>query len=992
MIFPGSLHGSFRKKAGMALVVCLSLIVLITAAVLAFFARATANRAVEASRANRIEAEQLAKTAEDYITSGFLREIATNSTATTSSGVVIYQPTTNTFAVPQRPLPDTLASDPNFANLIRRSINQTTNGIGETNASAHSTAAASRNGRSVGTSRWNAPMLLSDTGFTDTNQLPNWIYVNSDGSVTSTPTTNSTGRFAYNVYDTGGLLDANVAGYPSGISGTNLATLKGSLAGADLSVIPGMTDAFIQWRNTNSAGSASSYVTAVTNAATNGFLRAALGDNRITSRQDLIKLAKNGTMGITALPFLTHFSRTVNAPSYSPDPGRPKVGGFDDAFNPSLVNERQSNGQPLLQKRFPLSRLSLITSTSTADSTSDIYKYFGLQRGSASSPWVYDHGAANRILKLSEVAAVGRDPDFFELLQAVTVFGSLGKTVTNTRANVSASDANTYYQTLEVGANIIDQYDPDSFPTRISFNSGEEFYGEENLPYLTRVFGTPYRFSTPATSPNAGVWYQPEIWNPHAQAGTPPSAPSQFRFIAEGSAYAMFRNSAYSPASTALSPITNFPSPAANTGGIRFSNAFPEPALLSPANATASGADEVNDAGVHFFGIHVGTASARDQRLDPTAPNEYWWANAFSSPTVTFHLQYLDLDGTTWITYHRMRSITHIGSTKNNAGDAFRSYVNGVALSRSDPRSDRFGASITTIGGGYLPGVSLRPNASMGYYSYVSFQPSTGWTFNGPQPQLPSTYLGTLSDNKDTSETHYTDPDGVLRRADGAYTTGALPNGYPLNAGNLPSRPIILNRAFRSVAELAYASRGLPWKTLDFFTTESGDAALLDVFCLNESPAIGAGKLDLNTRQQPVIKAVLVGAIKSELSGSTNSIAEADALATSLINLTTGTTTGPLINRSDLVRKWAQDLAYTDPADTIIKSHREAAIRALADVGTTRTWNLMIDVIAQIGRYPTDPANPGQFLVEGESRCWLHVAIDRYTGKVIAQSLEPVYE
>jgi hypothetical protein len=32
------------------------------------------------------------------------------------------------------------------------------------------------------------------------------------------------------------------------------------------------------------------------------------------------------------------------------------------------------------------------------------------------------------------------------------------------------------------------------------------------------------------------------------------------------------------------------------------------------------------------------------------------------------------------------------------------------------------------------------------------------------------------------------------------------------------------------------------------------------------------------------------------------------------------------------------------------------------------------------------------FIVEGEKRYWLHIAIDRYTGKIIDQQLEPVYE
>jgi len=46
----------------------------------------------------------------------------------------------------------------------------------------------------------------------------------------------------------------------------------------------------------------------------------------------------------------------------------------------------------------------------------------------------------------------------------------------------------------------------------------------------------------------------------------------------------------------------------------------------------------------------------------------------------------------------------------------------------------------------------------------------------------------------------------------------------------------------------------------------------------------------------------------------------------------------------------------------------------------TRTWNLMIDLIAQSGRYPPDATNITQankFTVEGEKRYWLHIALGR---------------
>jgi hypothetical protein len=49
-------------------------------------------------------------------------------------------------------------------------------------------------------------------------------------------------------------------------------------------------------------------------------------------------------------------------------------------------------------------------------------------------------------------------------------------------------------------------------------------------------------------------------------------------------------------------------------------------------------------------------------------------------------------------------------------------------------------------------------------------------------------------------------------------------------------------------------------------------------------------------------------------------------------------------------------------------------------------------VIAQSGRYPPTATGLSQFVVEGEKRYWLHIAIDRFTGEIIDQQLEAVYD
>jgi hypothetical protein len=57
----------------------------------------------------------------------------------------------------------------------------------------------------------------------------------------------------------------------------------------------------------------------------------------------------------------------------------------------------------------------------------------------------------------------------------------------------------------------------------------------------------------------------------------------------------------------------------------------------------------------------------------------------------------------------------------------------------------------------------------------------------------------------------------------------------------------------------------------------------------------------------------------------------------------------------------------------------ETIPRSLAELGQTRTWSLLIDVIAQNGKYkPNSQDRPGSnFVAEGEKRYWLHIALGR---------------
>jgi hypothetical protein len=304
---------------------------------------------------------------------------------------------------------------------------------------------------------------------------------------------------------------------------------------------------------------------------------------------------------------------------------------------------------------------------------------------------------------------------------------------------------------------------------------------------------------------------------------------------------------------------------------------------------------------------------------------------------------------------------------------------------------------------------------------------------------LPATFCTNNAANPTPSPspvTTYADADGVIRPADAAYTeapatgssTGsATPYYATTTAGSADYHPIVLNRPFRNVAELGYAFRDLPWKTLDFFTDKSADAGLLDIFTINDGsplfdtsnppniigmtvPTIVAGEVNLSSQEAPVLQSILSGAILDEvntttITGTGTSATSAPVIAANIVTETSTPTSTPsptpcpLINRAELVtRPGLLNYILPVPAsgavhDQRVKSRREALVRAVSFVAQTRTWNLLIDVVAQSGHYkPNATSLQNDFVVEGEQHYWVHVAIDRLTGQVIDKQIEVVTE
>ena len=254
------LHSRDGADKGAALMIVLAFVVLLTGLALAYFSRATTDRQLAQTSYNDTSVDELARSALDIAVSDFKQEI------------VSAQPVSATNIQPQR-----YGDAASIPNLIRRSVQ----GTGAT--STISSTSVSANGRSISTARWNHHYLIPrrppvppetwDTVYSDpvnTFTAPDWVLVTAQGPDSAPPPNLVIGRYAFAAYDEGGLIDMNLAGYPSWSGNVNpnpapsptpwLINVgrKGILAFADLSALPdspttklaqNQIDNIVGWRN-----------------------------------------------------------------------------------------------------------------------------------------------------------------------------------------------------------------------------------------------------------------------------------------------------------------------------------------------------------------------------------------------------------------------------------------------------------------------------------------------------------------------------------------------------------------------------------------------------------------------------------------------------------------------------------------------------------------------------------------------------------------------
>ena len=418
---------------------------------------------------------------------------------------------------------------------------------------------------------------------------------------------------------------------------------------------------------------------------------------------------------------------------------------------------------------------------------------------------------------------------------------------------------------------------------------------------------------------------------------------------------------------------------------------------------------------------------------DPTGPHPF---------NVTLEVD-ASGNGTAWIPYNRFVGINDTASWIANAALPVRDARDSTGIPqdfgtaqltqsppgvymKADPRSTRFGIfqmdTNPTTSSRIVS--SLWPSASGTVPNGFGGTVATTWP--GPVEHAPNRFSGAAyypatlaingpADARDNATTTYADNDSVIRPADAIYPGGATTTGAstPYYTTSTTYHPIMLNRPFRNVAELGYAFRDLPWKTLDFFTDKSADAGLLDIFTINDGnqlisgandivgvtlPTVVAGSVNLNSTQTADLQSVLAGTILNELD-STNTVSNTGTGATAApvlaANIVNATSTTPMQNKSELITRAGLPTTILPTASNdnqAVKTRREVVPRAISSVSQTRVWNVLIDVVAQSGRYAPGETDLRKFNVNGEQHYWIHVAIDRFTGQVIDKQIEVVTE
>jgi Putative Ig domain len=847
-----------RASSGAALIIVLAFVVLLTVLVVAYFSRTTTDRQLAQSSFNDTSGDLLARSALDIVVSDLKQEIATNT------------PVSATNIQPQR-----AGDDVSIPNLIRRSFSGDTNLTIRSRASTVNSAPvdpANPKRGEITSARWNSHYLIpTGSNFT----APDWVLVTPQGPNSGPAPGAVIGRYAYAVYDEGGLIDINLGGFPTYASLTlptrrSTHRLKYPSEESEI-ILCGQVPSL----NPNQSGSGT------------------VGTSVSFSPKWKQSPSSYGYTG--SLPAGLSLSPTIGVIS-----GTPSRSG---TYN---LNLTATNGSGTGSGTFP------VTITGAAEA--------------ASTPWPVNL-ARKGTVAFADLTALPSNPAV-TTLQIKKLIGW-----------------RNYATTQQSGAS----FDSPSFPPDLTH---EEYYAKYFL-------GPGGSFTTPFTTVSASV----------GPDGRTDQAVMSRQELIKLQRTIGFNQSLLQYLGT-FSREQNRPAPdwpqLNNKLPARFdinnlSLVVPDPAGLKfHGNGHHYGQLKKQPIGL-FFGLEwVDGMTFESDGITPIPRTD---------PRYYGHWVYI---GKGDVNQTNPNAQGHIKALAGGNPDFFQ--ILDYAMTRSNADTDDIDPN--HLRNAFNVGAALIDQ-------YDTDDLDDGVTGNT---------ITIINYNNNTNNYAY----GMESMS---YDDPAVNQSRPPSAPNPPAGYVLLNRRFENVGEFGYAynpgSTTLS-KTLDFFSSASTNAPILDFFTYNTASR-RAGIVNLNTRNGPVLASIIQGALLND-PGAQNTptalVSQQDAL-TAGQNIVVATTAagGAAVNRGAIARLAVAAVQGTAMAAS--DETRNTIARTLAEIGQTRTWSLMIDVIAQTGKYApgtTDFTDPTKFIVQGEKRYWLHIALDRDDGTVLGQQLEEVTE
>jgi hypothetical protein len=898
------LHSPHASSKGAALIIVLALVVIAAAVVLTYFSRTTTDRHLAQTSHNDTSADLLARSALDITVSDFKQEIATNQPVNTNNIKPVRYPAG---------IPD------NNPNLIRYSSRN----AAASRASTVRSTDASANGRSISLARWNSHYLIppaSATGI-DSSPIgsfvpPDWVLVTPQGPV-SAPAPNAViGRYAFAVYDEGGLMTMNVGGFPT----------YASLSLPALPTLPG---------------------------------RPAPPARRMAPKYPVEE---------------SEIMLVVNPNPPDPCNGQNRV----PKFTPDHTNATVNTGQPV----------SIIFNTSGA------------------MPQTFSVSALPHGLSIN--------PSNGNITGIPTSLGPFDATVTATNACGSGTAA------LHFNIDGFPSPDTTPWPVNLARKGTIAFADLKTLP------STPTAITPTTTVGQMGNFLASNQidkimgWRNFAttqQTGASFNSPSFL--LASADNYARYFLGNEPPYLTPYTTVSTASS------GNRTDQAFMTRQELIRLQRTLD-----NPSGQFPQSLlqYLGTFSREHNQPAPD------WPQLSGKMSARWDMNNMQL----------MIPDSWLAPGHHGQGHAY-------GKQRHSDIGILFG--LMWVDGNFIPGTRTTDPNYYGHWKYIgklkqsnnpplqgdtvdffsiidyAMNQAVGLPPNSPDHMRNTFNVGAaLIDMYDTddlidpdpnppSNSDFGNPITIIDYGGASYAYGIEgmsfedPNVNTLRPyfapypAPVPNNYVLLNRRFENVGEFGYAyspASTVPSKTLDFASSNSNDRALMDFFTYNAA-GVREGIVNLNTRNGPVLASIIRGALLHDFGYEiqpTSLVSQDVALAAgqAIVQETTSATPGrgPVLNRGDVGRLAAAAAPQLPvipgvPVDEV----NQTIARALAEMGQARTWNLMIDVIAQTGNYAPgtpDLTDPSKFIVQGEKRYWLHVALDRDDGTVLGTQLEELVE